>query len=197
MKKVFLLIIGVILIAAGIYGVIYSVKATKAQVLYTLSRYSDKADSMSPEEIYSNYKAAMKLYPYNFYFSAYAGEKFFYNFSNYSEDELKDIVENVKSIAEDGIKINPYNSQLVYLHMRMLERTSVAKALEYWKKYVDWVFWNDYNHSVLAELYAKNGMYDKAFDQLKFLERSKYLEHTRHVIDDAWILEMKKKKPNL
>ena len=196
MKKKLLLVFGIVLVLVGLLGVNYSINATKAQVMYAKSRYTQGSKSLSPELVYSNYVSVANLYPYNFYFSAYAGEKLFYNISNSNSQEAAEKLEIIKDIASNGIKINPYNSQLVYLHMRMLEKESPKAALDYWQKFVDWYFWNDYNHSVLAELYAKSGMYEKAMNELKYLEKNpKLLDHTKHLIDDAWLFEMKSKNP--
>jgi hypothetical protein len=196
MKKIFLVVFGIILIFIGVLGVNYSIKASRAQALYEQSRYSEKGNTLSPELVYANYIHATKLYPYNFYFSAYAGEKFFYNLSQYSDDELAQKLNIISDIANHGIEINPYNEQLIYLHMRMLEKDSPRAALEYWQNFVNWYFWKDYNHSVLAELYAKVGMYEKAMNELRYLQKNpKLLDHTKHLIDDAWLLEMKKKAP--
>lgn len=185
-----------VLVLAGLFSIGYSIKATKAQVMYAKSRYSQSGKSLSPDLVYSNYVYASNLYPYNFYFSAYAGEKFFYNISNYKSQEAAEKLKIVKNIASYGAEINPYNSQLIYLHMRMLETESPKVALDYWQKFVDWYFWNDYNHSVLAELYAKSGMYEKAMNELRYLEKNpKLLDHTKHLIDDAWLLEVKSKIP--
>jgi len=196
MKKKLLFVFGIVLLLFGLLGARYSINATRAQVMYAKSRYAQGSKSLTPESVYSNYVYAANLYPYNFYFSAYAGENFFYNISNYNSREAAENLEIIKEIAADGIEINPYNSQLIYLHMRMLETESPKAALDYWQKFVDWYFWNDYNHSVLAELYAKSGMYEKAMNELKYLEKNpKLLDHTKHLIDDAWLFEMKSKTP--
>jgi hypothetical protein len=196
MKKKLLLFVGIVFVLIGLFGIRHSINATKAQVIYAKSRYAKGSKKLSPEEVYSNYIYAVNLYPYNFYFAAYAGEKIFYNLHNYKGQELEEKTEIVKDIAGDGIKINSYNSQLIYLHMRMLEKDSPWAALACWKKFVDWYFWNDYNHSVLAELYAKSGMYEKAMNELKYLEKNpKLLDHTKRLIDDAWLSEMKSKIP--
>ena len=196
MKKNLLFVVGIVFVLAGLFGIGYSIKATKAQVIYAKSRYSKSSKNLSPELVYSNYVYASNLYPYNFYFSAYAGEFFFYNLASYKGQKALGKLAIIRDIASDGIKINPYNSQLIYLHMRMLETESPKVALEYWQKFVNWYFWNDYNHSVLAELYAKTGMYEKAMNELKYLESNpKLFDHTKHLIDDAWLLEMKSKTP--
>ncbi len=180
------------MILLGFFSVNYSINASRAQAIYTQSRYSQRAAELSPENIYSNYLHATKLYPWNFYFSAYAGEALFYNLSNYEGDELVHCNEIIEEIARQGLETNPYNTQLIYLNMRMLQLESPKSALEYWQKFVDWYFWSDYNHSVLAELYAKSGMYENALNELKYLEKfPKLLDHTKHLIDDAWLLEMK------
>ena len=192
MKKKLLIFFGIILVFLGLFGVNYSINASRAQALYAQSRYSQQATELSPENIYSNYLHAKKLYPWNFYFSAYTGETFFYSLSKYKGDDIVQHNEFIKDIASHGLKTNPYNTQLIYLNMRMLQLESPKLALEYWLLFVDWCFWNGYNHSVLAELYAKSGMYENALNELKYLEKSpKLLDHTKHLVDDAWLQEIK------
>ena len=103
------------------------------------------------------------MYPYNYYFCIWTAEKAYYTSFEVDNKEALRRLNIAQRWCNAGLGLNAYNSQLRRLKTHLLEKKSPSEAADYWKKYVEWQFWEPYNHAVLAELYAETGDFDKAF----------------------------------
>ena len=77
-----------------------------------------------------------------------------------------------------GLKLNPYEKTLRWVHTQGLWRQSPQAAIEYWGKQVEWEFWSHDNHAVMAQLYAQVGDFQNAERELAWTRGSKYYEPT-------------------
>ena len=68
---------------------------------------------------------------------------------------------------------------------------AIDEAIETWHAYLDWAFWDSFNHAVMVELYSQGGRYEDAMDELAWVRGPKDLAYARQTIKDAWQEEMR------
>ena len=68
----------------------------------------------------------------------------------------------------------------------LLVREQPAAAAAGWEVYLDRRFWDPFNHSVMAELWAVAGDYRQARESLRWTEGSRYHNETRKLVLEAW-----------
>ena len=89
-----------------------------------------------------------------------------------------------------GLTLNPHKRALHYLDVRLTSRTSLNDAIVKWERYVDWDFWDPFNHAELVRLYSDAGSFGKAADSLYWLEGSSYYREARQYYREAWRREL-------
>jgi tetratricopeptide (TPR) repeat protein len=180
---------GVTLLAVTGYGICYGIQASIAQAIYHEAKYVNVKDDA--RLVLNRCEEAYDLYPRNYYFSIWAAEKAYYTSFGVDKTESQKLLAASERWCDIGLIQNPYNDQLRMLKTHLLAKDSIPDAIKYWEPCVEWQFWEPYNHAVLAELYAKSGQFEKAFDSLKWVEGSKYYAETARKIKDAWYKDMK------
>jgi len=175
--------LGLVCIACMYHGV----RAVTAQVSYFKAKFGADRDDL--QRISERCETAGRLYPYNYYFAAWAGEKAYYRWE--ADAGEGDLLVTARRWCDTGLQFNGYLSSLRLLKTRLLRTESVEQATEYWREYVDWNFWNPYNHSVLAELYATGGKWGSAMQELRWVKGSPYYEHARQTVNELWREQMK------
>lgn len=175
-------VIGIMLfLISGIY-VIYSIRASISQTIYFRAKnnYSKNSD------ILSLCQRAQKLYPYNYRLLAWGAEETF----DRSEDAIGLDKVNYLSLSEticdQGLSLNPHIMPLPFIKMQLLCRKSIKDGISYWEQYVEWDYWNSYNHAVLAVLYAASGKFGKAMQSLEFIKGTVDYEEAKQIVLDYW-----------
>jgi hypothetical protein len=188
------IVLAVALVGVGVYGALYAIQAARAQAMYHTAKYG--AAKEDAKQILRLAEAAQYLYPNNYYFCIWAAEKAYYTSLGADKKEAQELIADSERWCETGLALNHYKSQLRLLKTHLLERKSVTDALKYWNQYVEWQFWDQYNHAVLAELYAKTGDFDKSFDELRWVKGSEHYSATAKRINEAWKKDMTLKLPS-
>ena len=167
----------------------YAARVSLAQQIHHAAKYGIHKDAAS-EELSDYWERSTKLYPHNYHLYIWAAEKCWY--SRYIKPGVEDTSRLTAAgrWCSSGLKANYYSSQLRLLKTHLIERESVADAVEYWEDYVDWHFWSPYNHVVLVDLYVKAGDFVRASESLEWVRNSKYYKEASRKLDDAWQKEM-------
>ena len=92
--------------------------------------------------------------------------------------------------CQRGLELNAFNSQLRLLEVRLLMDDALKEAIGKGEAYVEWQFWEPFNHVFLAELYAKDVRYKDAVESLAWAKGSRYASEARQRVLDAWHAEM-------
>ena len=165
-------IAGAILFLVSIAGILQATRAGVAQIIYYHSRYISP-DSGS-ETIVKQCETAHSFYPYNYYFCIWAGENAYHNRGKGNTARSRELLVAAKNWAGIGHDLNPYNSELAVLMTDVLSGTSIDDAISLWESYLDWNFWEPFNHFVMIDLYIKAGRLEEAEEALYWLQDTKY-----------------------
>lgn len=180
--------IGVVLLAVSFYGVVHAARASLAHAMYHQAQYGSARDN--PTGIFRRCENAYRLYPYNYYFCIWTAEKAYYTRFDVGKEGTERRLRIARRWCDAGLELNFYKSQLRLLKTRLLERNSVADAIKYWEEYVEWQFWEPYNHAVLVEMHATAGDFSKALTSLTWVEGSKHYAEASGKLRKAWQREM-------
>ena len=176
---------GVVLLVVGLCGVVRGTRAGLGQFLYYHCKFGwFKQD---PDVVFECCEWAHKLYPIDYYFCMWTAEKAYYSSL---EPGVHPVWRDRRwrlagEWCERGLRLNPYKSPLRLLKTRLLAENSLGDAIGYWQRFVEWQFWNPYNHAVLAELYARQGDRGRAEQELGWVKDSKLREESAVKVEAA------------
>lgn len=179
--------IGLLLLAVSVYGIFHGARVGLAQAIYHHVKYGSEAGKVENlRSALTRCQHTYRLYPYNYYFCIWMAEKAYYNRFGPDGKESPELLEAARLWCERGLDLNYYRSQLRRLKTRLLAEKSLPEAIKYWEKYIDWQFWEPYNHAVLVEMYAEAGDFSKAAESLAWVEGSRYYDETSEKLHKAW-----------
>jgi hypothetical protein len=181
---------GALLVAVGIFGAHYGWSATRAHWLYRDAKYGSQRDDVPA--ILRACEAAHRLYPHNYFFCIWAAEQAYHSRNEVYGEDRERRCRAAENWCNVGLSQNHYKSQFQLLKARLLERRDPASAASHWARYVDWHFWEPYNHAVLVDLYASAGNFDGAADSLDRVRGSEHYEWALGRLQDAWKQEMRR-----
>ncbi|MBN1557228.1 MAG: hypothetical protein JW951_03685 [Lentisphaerae bacterium] len=174
---------GAVLAALSLYGAVYGVRAGRAQCLYCAARFA-----AGPEAAFDRTAAACerayRLYPHQYAFSILAAERAYFDVPEAERTPTR--LEAARRWCERGLAQNPHKRRLHLLKAYLLARENPAAGAAWWATYTDRRFWDPFNHSVMAELWAAAGEYRKARESLRWTEGTPYYKETRALIREAW-----------
>jgi hypothetical protein len=171
-RKSISVVFGSVLIVGSCLGIVKGSRAGAAQSLYCLAK-SEPATDSGVELAAATASKAYRLYPHNYYYSVWMGERAYYQrFDPFTGKLQTDRLKIAEQWCEAGLRQNYYDRQLRALKAMLLVRHSPAAAAEYWADYVEWDFWDPHHHRMLVELHALAGDYDRAVEELEWTRRS-------------------------
>jgi hypothetical protein len=164
----FLAALGALVFTLAAAGMVHSARASLAARLACKAQYGQPAASV--EQVLDACRKASSLYPWNYYFTTFTAEMAYYRAADVTGEARAERLRQARFWCDRGLYQNGYKSQLRRLKTRFLWEDSPLKAIDYWKAYTDWQFWEPGNHATLAELYARAGEFDLAEQSLKWVE---------------------------
>ena len=190
-------IIAMVLILISGFYIFYSVRAGMAQVIYFQTKKKcSLADSSlqggSGQEVYSlnqlisKCQKADRLYPYNYRLMAWGAEEAFERSQNSIGVERVDYLDFTGMLCDRGLSLNRYMMPMPFIKMQLLCLKSIKEGTEYWEEYVEWDYWNSYNHAVLAGLYAADGKFGEAMQSLQFIKGTVDFAEANKIVQDYW-----------
>lgn len=188
-----------LLFISGVY-VFYSIRAGMAQIIYykakahstlpTVNSMSNKAGIKHPAQdnnyILTQCSKAQRLYPYNYRLLAWGAEKAFDHSQNTIGADRIEYIHLAETLCNRGLSLNRYMMPLPFIKMQLLCLTSIKEGIKYWEQYVEWDYWNSYNHAVLAGLYAADGEFGKAMQSLQFIKGTEDFAEANKIVQDYW-----------
>ncbi len=175
-------------------GVFWSLRAGMSYTFYYQAKYgkltenrptNGPAREQALEKIFNLCERAHGLYPKNFHLCIFAAETAYYERFNDDGTENETRLALARTWCDRGLALNPYKSQLRLLDVRLVGRDDPARAVSLWSTFLDWQFWEPFNHRIMVELLARSGRYAEALSQLKWVEGSKYYREARQSIAEA------------
>jgi hypothetical protein len=179
---------GALLVALGIFGAHYAWRASRAHLLYYHAKHGAGREDLPT--ILRSIEKAHRLYPHNYRFCTWAAEQAFHSRSEVRGEEREGRCRAAENWTDVGLGLNRFSGPLQLLKARLLARRDPAAAAAGWARYVNWHFWEPYNHAVLVDLYASSGDFDRASDELDWVRGSEHYEWALGRLQDAWRKEM-------
>lgn len=188
MKRVCIIFTASLLFVVALAGVVHSARATVAYTLYHRAKYGSARHDVPA--ILRLAERAHRLYRRNYYLCILAAEQA--NYAGVVADGAD--ADRMLAVARfwiaRGLDLNPYKRQLCLLNARLKAEDSPGDAVEFWAQYVDWHFWDPYNHAVLVELHAGAGQYAQAMSELKWVRGTVHFADAHRKLSEAWAREM-------
>ena len=182
MRIVFSIVAGVLILAVSACGIVHGMRSSVAQGLYRQAKFGSARDN--PRGVFRRCERAQALYPYNYNFCILAAEMAYGRARGMvTGSELREISERW---CDEGLKLNRYRRKLRVLKAKHLAVRSPEEAVTYWEEYVDWHFWDPYNHALLANIYASAGYFGKALESLEWVKGSEHHEKAAASVRSAW-----------
>ena len=179
---------GVVLLLVAAVGLCQSVRGLVAQTLYFRAKFSRPLPAL--ESTRQACRVAHWLYPYNYYFCLWTGEKAYEASQQTTGEAALELTAVAEQWCDRGLILNPYRSQLVSLKTKLLAERDIDAAIEVWSKYIDWDYWDPNHHAVLAGLQAQAGDFQAAMQTLDMAKGSSHYEAARSEVRAAWKREM-------
>jgi tetratricopeptide (TPR) repeat protein len=181
-----------VLAGVAVLGLWWSVRVAVAQALYFQAKYG--AARSDTERVLALAERAFQWYPRHYRFCVWAAGAAYRDRLDAEGRERPDRLQAAQAWCARGLALNPHHRELRVLRARLLTRADAAAAAAYWRRYVEWHFWDPWNHALLAKLCADAGEFDAAVDALAWAQRepTPHAEARRHV-REAW--EAQKRLP--
>lgn len=179
------LIAGWLLIVLCSAGVVHSLRVSLAQSLYHQARYG--IEQMNVRGVLRRCESAHRLYPYNYHFTIYAGERAYHESGGRSRVRDQRLRSEAIKWADISMELNPFRSSVQLLKTRLLADHSLEAAVALWDDFVEWHFWEPYHHLVRVELYSQAGMMEEALDAQRWTTGSRYEQEARQIVQNAWL----------
>ncbi len=193
------IIVVTLLFISGIY-VFYGIRAGIAQTIYhkakvrtallAASLESDNGETKYPAK-YDDYimdqcDKAQRLYPYNYRLLAWGADEAFNHSQKVASGDRQEYINVAETLCNNGLSLNRYMMPLPFIKMQLLCLTSIKDGTEYWEQFVEWDYWNSYNHAVLAGLYAAGGKFGKAMQSLQFIKGTEDYAEANKIVQYYW-----------
>lgn len=163
----FVSLMGVAIFVAGLAGVVWSVRAGTAHIVYRVAKRQTTEGGL--DGMLRLCGRAQSLYPWNYYVCIRAAEASYYGSGEPRSAQWKERIQVSRAWCERGLRQNPWKSQLRRLKARLLWLESPRAAVDYWSAYVDWHYWEPHNHAVLAEMYGQLGDFKSAEKEMALI----------------------------
>lgn len=181
-------VVGAALVLLGVIGLGYSICAGFAHIgVYRLRHGALGAEGCDMRRALAVAERCHRLYPRNFYLAVWAGPAIAYRDGTGLSPEERHRLADLW--VSRGLALNPYRRVLRLLRARLMCETSPKAAAEYWEQYVDWHYWDAFNHAMLVEFFAKSGQIVKAMQSLSMTRGSPYYDGAHQEITAAWTRE--------
>lgn len=189
MRRFARVLLGLGLLALAVAGTGYGLRASRAQAEYYRAKYG--ALRNQPAKALALAESSHDQYPLSFYLCAWAAEVAYYG--DWGAEEPGPLARRqlAQRWCERGLALNGWYRPLRLLEVRLVAEHSLPDAIRLWERYVDWQFWDPYNHAVLVDLYSSAGRYEQAVEALALVKGSSSEKAARRQVQQAWADEIK------
>ena len=175
--------LAVVLITVAMAGLLHGTRAAVANAIYYRAKFGSLKDR--PDKIIAACEQAHRLYPFQHRFCLWTAEQAYVDRFDAAGRERPDRLAAAETWCRRGLTLQPYSQALHLLNVRLTARASLRDAIDKWDEYVDWHFWDPYNHAVRVELYSRVGRFGEAAEALTWVRGSEYFQEARQTLDDA------------
>lgn len=170
---------------AGAAGIVYGGRAALSHWLYHRVKYGAERD-LDAAAILRRGETAFRLYPFSYHLCEFMAETAWEARFGEGGAVRDDMAAAANDWCRRGLVLNRRSRRLNELAARGLALRSPAASVAFWRKYVQWDFWQPDNHAVLADLQIGAGDYAGALDSLRWAARSTHHERVLRRLRAAW-----------
>ena len=177
------------LLSISLFYIVYSVRVGAAQAIYFKTKNNQLVPSdFQPEnnDIFLQCQKAQKLYPYNHLLLSWGAEEAFARSEKSEGAEKIYYIKLAEALCDRGLALNRYLMPLPFIKTQLLCMRSIKDATIYWEEYVEWDYWNSYNHAVLSSLYAADGRFVEAMSSLQLIKGSEDYAEADKMVQKYW-----------
>lgn len=182
-------VIGIILLSISAFYTVYSVRTGAAQVIYIQAKNTQTVHNAfvaEKDDIFRQCQKAQRLYPYNHLLLSWGAEEAFARSETSTGAEKVYYIDLADKLCDRGLALNPYLMPLPFIKTKLLCMRSIDDATTYWETYVEWDYWNSYNHAVLSGLYAADGKFGQAISSLQLIKGTEDYAAADKVLQNYW-----------
>jgi len=155
------LLSGICILGGAVLLAWHGVRASIASQAYYAAKYGPSKDDV--RVVLKLCETTLSYYPWNYHACLLATEKAYVAAGNSTNPREETWLRKQEQIwCDRGLALNHMKSQLRLLKAWALARQSPIEGARYWEEFVDWDYWDEYNHRVLVELYARAGELERA-----------------------------------
>jgi hypothetical protein len=157
---------GLLLASAGIAGACYAGVVAAAQIDYLRLKYLQANLPIGPAGVVA--ARAQARYPHNHNLSILMAERYWQ--ARHGAAQRAHVLSEAERWCDLGLAQNPYSSALHVVKANLLAERDVSAAIVHWRAYVDWDYWNAYNHAFLGDLYCRAGRLEDAAAEVRLIQ---------------------------
>lgn len=140
----------------------------------------------NPQASSSTCSYAYKWYPFNYYFCEWMACNAFDHRLKGGDGDVEEWLKVAQLWCHRGMNLNPWKRKLNLVRALLLAEKSPALGIMSWQEYVDWNFWDPYNHAIMVEMQSRSGDFDEAMESLKWVKGSAHYQSARQKFVEAW-----------
>lgn len=163
---------------------LHGLRTSMAQVRYHRIRYG--ADRNNPEAVLDGMSFIHRWYPWQDRACMVVASVAYRESRMRNEPADGRFHTAAEQWCNEGLRLNPFKRQLNLLKARLLADRSLPEAITFWERYVQWHFWDPFNHRIRVELYARKGDFAAALEALEWTRDSVQYERARSALRAAW-----------
>jgi hypothetical protein len=185
------LICGCVLVVAGAFGGVWSLRAATAQHLYKRAKYGlwvgtrfERPPRADPKTILRDCERAQAWYPRNHYFPVLAAASALGGALTATHiDDFERLFGAAEHWCRVAVDLNPYSIDAMHVKCRLLrEKGDMAGAIAFWRDVVlEREFWNPDHHETYVTLLLKAGETTKAIEAARWLRGGPVRQKVRQI----------------
>ncbi len=177
---------GLVLIAGGTVGAWRAGVVAAAQIDYLHLKYGGTPVSLEHQREVA--EKAYRRYPSNFNLAILMAERYWHARDG-AGDRAATLAESERW-CDRGLAENAFNSALLLVKANLIAERDIGAAIDHWAAYVEWDYWNSYNHAFLADLYCRAGRFEEAADRVRLLRGRREHAWISQRLSDAILADM-------
>ncbi len=164
----------------GLWGAIASVRFTFSSLVYRHARFARHSGGEGAVRRAAELaQSAYRIDPDNHPFWSWLSDGLV---AAYGASGDPDMLAGAALWSERGLAANRFGWRINVTRAKVLAEKSPDEAVRFWGLYVDWHYWEPFNHAYLAELHARAGDTGSALHVLRRIEGLPYHKQTLQIV---------------
>jgi hypothetical protein len=181
-RRAFAAVLGALAAGVAIWWLPRCVTAERACLLYKEACHGPSSNDVSRVLLLAERAYAIDPEQYHFWATA-ADDAWSAPFAPGGAARDADLRDSAGRWCGRTLDANPWHPKARVMRAAMLAEADPQEALRYWRRCVDWQYWEPFNHAFLAELHGRCGDFALASNTLERIRGMPYYEATRGILE--------------